>query len=102
MKSESGIRVLLFFLILVTGSFDRHLSGYFHGEVKMLMQHTTIPLHHEVPGQFCDHHEDITLKPVTTILPVPIEAKLNDYCFVRISIPISPPLCLWQPPENNS
>jgi hypothetical protein len=100
MKSEAGIRILLLFLVLVTGSFDRHLSGYFHGEVKALVQHDAVPFSHQVPIQACDNHEDITLKQLGTFLPSPMEAQVTKYRILQVTIPCSPPLALWQPPES--
>ncbi|MEI7724849.1 MAG: hypothetical protein WCK09_07070 [Bacteroidota bacterium] len=100
MKSRWCLQVVLFFLAIAISGFDRHLSNYFQGEVKAMVQSDALPAHHDLPVKTCDHHEDITLKTCICAVPVPVEISNFDYLIFCHSIPRISPHTVWQPPEN--
>jgi hypothetical protein len=99
MKSPFGFRVILFLLVLVTGTFDRHLSGYFQGEVKAMVHADAMPAHSDIPVNSFDSHEDITLKTIFSDIPAPLEVSSLHYWIFRSFIPRTSPHAAWQPPE---
>ena len=100
MRMKMGIRIILFFLVLVISSFDRHLSNYFPAEVQAMVQGDAVPGHSELPVKSCDSHEDIVSKSVTCDIPAPSEVSISGFQILCLSIPHVSPLSVWQPPEN--
>jgi hypothetical protein len=102
MKSQIGIRIILFIMVLVIGSFDRHLSNYFPEDVKAMIQSDAIPMHSDLPVASCDYHEDITLKESFCTVPVPVVVSVDGYSIFHPAILLVSPHSVWQPPENIS
>ena len=102
MKLQIGIRSILFIMILVIGSFDRHLLNYFPVEVKAMIQSDAIPVHSDLPVKSCDYHEDITLKTCFCIIPAPLEVSVHNYRNLNIPISFVTTHSVWQPPETNA
>lgn len=95
-----AIRVLLIFLVIAIGSFDRHLSYYFPGEAKAMVQGDAIPGHSDLPVKSCDYHEDITLKPAFCSIPEPVESSVGNYLIFNSTVPLTSSHSVWQPPEE--
>jgi len=102
MKLRAGIRIVLLFLVLVIGSFDRHLSYYFSSEITAILQTEAIPAHTDLPVKSCDYHEDITLKSMGCCIPAPAEIPVQDYRVFYLAVPRISPHTVWQPPEYSS
>ena len=100
MKPQMAIRVLLIFLVIAIGGFDRHLAYYFPGEAKALVQGETIPGHGDLPVKSCDYHEDITIKPIFCSIPEPVEGSANNWLIFSSTIPLMSSHSVWQPPEE--
>jgi hypothetical protein len=102
MNSQLAVRVTILFLALIISSFDRHLSGYFPDEVKMLVQADAIPLHSDVPVKYSDHHEDIVFKALSDAVPAPLELPVCYKAGKQKEFMLFPPDDVWQPPEFRS
>jgi hypothetical protein len=102
MKSGIGVRIVLLFFILVVGSFDKHLSAYFSGEVNAMVQTGAMQTHDHFPVQAIDFHEDVALKNPFSPVPDPEVISVQMFRFFFLSIPLISPHTLWQPPENKA
>ena len=99
MSMRIGVRIFLFFLVLVIGSFDRHLSCFFAAEVQAMVQGNAVPGPRDLPVTSSDTHEDITSKTVICDIPAPPEISAFDFIILHLSIPRVSPHSVWQPPE---
>jgi hypothetical protein len=99
MKQRITVRIFLLFLILVIGTFDRHLSYYFPGDVKVLIHEAGVPSHSDLPVKSCDYHEDITIRTVFCAIPSPTEMMVHNYRIYILPFQIVSPHTVWQPPE---
>ena len=95
-----AIRVLLIFIVIAIGGFDRHLSNYFPTEVKAMITSDAFPMHSDLPVASCDYHEDITLKESCCSVPVPAVLSVDGYLIFQPSILQVSPHTVWQPPEQ--
>ncbi|MCX6267391.1 MAG: hypothetical protein NTW16_08555 [Bacteroidetes bacterium] len=102
MKSSMGIRMVLFFLVLAIGCFDKHLSYYCPVEITLLTEADTLPAHSDLPVKSCDYHEDITLKNVFCVIPAPLEFLVPEYRIFNNPVQHVPPKSVWQPPEMSA
>ena len=84
----------------MVGTFDRHLTGYFTGEVKALIQADASSSHNDIPVKFCDHHEDFTLKISFCNVPEPVCWPVYHADSPNYQIPKNPSRSIWQPPEG--
>jgi hypothetical protein len=100
MKSQTGIRIILFILVLVIGSFDRHLSNYFPAEVKAMIHCDDMLMHSDMPAASSDYHEDITLKESCCSVPVPVVLSVDGCLIFEPFIFQVSPHSVWQPPEH--
>jgi hypothetical protein len=98
-KSGMAARIVIFFMVIVIGSFDRHIAYYFPVDVAALMQSDAVPAHHDLPVNACDSHEDITVKTVFCDIPSPEEFKVFYYRDFEEVIVLVSPHTIWQPPE---
>ena len=99
---RTGLQIVLIFLALAIGSFDRHLAFYCPGEAVQLIMPDNIPAHSDLPVKACDYHEDIALKAIYCAIPAPAVVSIHDYRDVDLFIPIISSHTVWQPPEFNS
>ena len=102
MVSRLGIRVILLFMVLVIGSFDRHLTWYFTHEIIAMAESDAIPAHSDLPVKSCDAHEDITLRTNFCTVPNPVEIPVHACQVFLIPVPRILPHTVWQPPENRA
>jgi hypothetical protein len=102
MKSRLFTQLALIFLVLMVGTFDRHLSGYFNGEVKALIQSDPASAHNNNLDKFCDHHEDFTSKITFCAVPEPESRPVFHANNPNSQIPGNPPQSIWQPPEGRT
>ena len=102
MKSRLCIQVVFFMLIMAISGFDRHLSCYFSGEVIAMVHAESIPLHNDLPVKSNDHHEDITIKSIFSVIPVPSEFSNQTYQRVCFTFQPVSPHTVWQPPEKGN
>ena len=102
MKLKMGPKFILLLLVLVIGTFDRHLSTYFPGEVNAMIQADAIPAHSDLPVKSCDTHEDITFRMISCCVPAPAEVSIQVYRVFTIPVPRISPHSMWQPPENKA
>ena len=92
-------RIILLFLMLVIGSFDRHLAHYLPGEVMAMIHAHAVPSHADVPLKIFDYHEDIAIKSMSCIVPSPVEVPVQNGRIFHMPIPRISPHTVWQPPE---
>jgi len=100
MKRILPIQVLLVFLALTISGFDRHFTGYFSEDVKVMLQTHDLTGHQAVPTQACDNHEDISLRYADKVLPEPTEGSPVHFRPYHLILIPSAPLSMWQPPEK--
>jgi hypothetical protein len=100
MNLQIGTRIILFIMVLVIGSFDRHLSNYFPAEVKAMIQADSIPMHSDLPVISSDYHEDITIRESCCTFPVPVVVSVDRYSIFHPAILQVSPHSVWQPPEH--
>ncbi len=100
MKSTWQVRILLIFMVVMIGSFDRHLSGYFTGEVNALIQAEAGSGQSDVPVKFCDHHEDISLRIPGNSVPVPDQFPVDCFQTFLVHAKGGAPHSVWQPPKR--
>ena len=94
-------RIILFLTVLAIGGFDRHISYYFPGVAKAIVQADGIPAHGGLPEKSCNYHEDIALKAIFYPIPAPMEFSVGDYRIFHVSISHVSRHTVWQPPEKN-
>ena len=92
--------MVLLFLVLAIVSFDRHLAYYCPVEMSMLAD--AMPAHNDLPVKSCDYHEDIALKNLFCIIPIPLEISAPEYLIFHHSVLRIAPKSVWQPPEMNA
>ncbi|MCX6305029.1 MAG: hypothetical protein NT040_08680 [Bacteroidetes bacterium] len=102
MESRLISQITLLLLVLGIAGFDRHLSGYFPGEVTAMVQSDAAHSHGDVPVKSCDSHEDIALKTFSSLVPVPPEHAFQNYQDFNCSIFRISPHTVWQPPETKA
>ncbi len=100
MKLRMGVKVLLIFLAMAIGGFDRHLTNYFPVEVKAMVQSDAIPMHSDLPVASCDYHEDITLKESFCAIPAPVVVSVDGFRLFHPPVHRVSPHTVWQPPEH--
>ena len=100
MKIKIGKLISILFMILVLVSLDQHLANYFSGEPNALITADNLPTHCDLPVNSSDHHEDVALRTIYCVIPLPDTFPVNSLIFFHLNIARLSPHTIWQPPEQ--